>query len=365
MTSFVYWPYDEVSLEANIPGELTVRTPWMEATTSATPFNPAQVLRLKTKLNDKSLSADDIVLVNDFFKHFHHYPLAYILPSLKDEDGLDTHSLEDNANLDGNFDDIVTRILVLHADFDHAEAEKLLMTLSRQWFEWDHDAALHFANLETSIHPESVFSIARRYHLLELLANDRGRKIFSSIRKQGAQELRHAVARLVRQNHYVTEQCNHSLRPAIFIAQQAAPLVEEFMAAERGHDKILKKALLHLSVKAEDIAVSVQTKALMALLRYMAERNFLAFAMAVDAFERNNYEDIDPIAKLLIDGGFEKAAEFVNLHMKINDEGEHENIAQQFLRYMAPCDTDYVLEALRLMEILSVVMCSVSQSAEG
>jgi hypothetical protein len=201
--------------------------------------------------------------------------------------------------------------------------------------------------------------------LLELIMNDRGKEIFNSIKKRGAKEFHKAVARVLRQNHYVTEQCQQALRPALFIAQQAAPFIDEFMTAERGHDKILTKALLHLGAKPDDIEVTVQTKALMALLTYMAERNFLAFAMAVDAFERNNYEEIDPMAKLLIDAGFEKSADFINLHMKINDQGGHENVAQQFLRFMAPCDRAYALEALRLMELLSVVMCSVSKSAEG
>lgn len=365
MSSFTYWPYDEVSLDAKKPGELTIKTPWMEATTSLAPFHPAQVARLRSKLQDKTLSVDDIVLVNDFFKHFHAYPLAYILPTPKADLFLDKHELDDETNLTADFDEILFTIVTTRGGFSEQEAEELLTTISRTSFEWDHQVALDFAAINNRIHPESLFSIARRYHILELLANDRGKEIFNEIKKRGTQQFQKAVARLTRQNHYVTQNCQESLRPALFTAGRATSLLEEFMEAERGHDKILKKALMHLGFQPEDIEVSIHARALMTVLRYLAERNFLAFAMAVDAFERNNYEEVDPIAHLLVDGGFEKAADFLNLHMKINDSGDHENVAQQFLQFMALCDRTYGLEALRLMEILSVVMSAVSQSAEG
>lgn len=365
MSSFTYWPYDEVTLDAKHPGELTVKTPWLEATTSSAPFNPSNIARLKTKLHDRSLCADDLVLVNDFFRHFHDYPLTYILPTPKKAIGLDRHDIHDFSNLTTELDEVLFSVLIDNASFTRDEAERLLATLPRRVFEWDHEAALDFATLDGQVHPESIFSITRRYHLLELLTNDRGKNIFNNIRKRGAKAFRNGVARLLRQNHYVTEQCQESLRPAMMIAGQATPFVEDFMAAERGHDTIFKKALMHLGHNPDDIEVSLQTKALMTVLQYLAERNFLAFAMAVDAFERNNYEETDPIAKLLVDGGFEKSADFVNLHMKINDEGNHENVAQLFLQYMDLCDRSYALEAMRLMEVLSVVMSSVSQSAES
>ena len=98
------------------------------------------------------------------------------------------------------------------------------------------------------------------------------------------------------------------------------------------------------------------------LLKFCAERNFLAFSMAIDAFERSNCEEVDPMAQLLMHGGFHKAAEFINLHMKINDDGDHENVAQKFLAPMELCDRDYALEAIRLMEILSLVMSSMTKS---
>jgi hypothetical protein len=365
MSSFSYWPYDEVSLDAKVPGQLTVKTPWIKATTSSAPFNPVQLARLKTKLEDKTLGADDIVLVSDFFRHFHQYPLAYILPRLKMGELLDRHEIKDHHHVIASFGENLRTILIEHGGFTSGEIDQVLSLLPRMAFEWDTDAALDFATIDNRIHPESLFSIARRYHILELLTNDRGQEIFSDIKRQSGSEFVASVAHLVRQNHYVTEQCQASLEPAISLAGQASPLIEEFMAAERGHDKILKKALMHLGMKTEDIAVSVQTRALMAMLQYLAQRNFLSFAMAIDAFERNNYQETDPIAELLEKGGFDKAADFVNLHMLINDSGNHENVAPQFLQFMDLCSRDYGHEALRLMELLSVIMTTISRSAKN
>jgi hypothetical protein len=364
MHEFIYWPYDEVSLDINMPGTLVVRTPWMEATTSSLGFDSHELIALSNKLKENNLSGDDIVAVSDFFRHFHEYPLAYILPTKKAASGLDMHGIKDRTILHMSFESLLSTILAEGAlgglDVTIDEKDLLMERLSRRAFEWDVGAAIGFARFENRVHPESLLSVARRYHILELMDNDRGNDVFNNIKNLGEQEFTASVARIVRQNHYVTKYCMLALTPALSLAQKAKPVVDDFIKAERGHDKILEKALFHVGVSPKDIEVRLQTRALMAALYYVAGRNFLAFAMAVDAFERNNFEEIDPIAKLLIDKGFAKAGKFINLHMKINDQGSHDNIARQFLCSMDMCDAEYAEEALRLMEVLSVIMCSIT-----
>lgn len=349
--SFTYWPYDEVSIDAT-GEELNIMTPWLKASTSLIAFNKESVDRLSAKLGHKTLSAEDLPWVSDFFSHFEQFPLAYILPTNKNG-GLDLHGIKDSRLENMSFQEL---LLLTCPDI---KLDGLLKTRS---FEWDQQSALDFASFNDQIHPESLFSIARRYHILELITNDQGQEVFKDMSELKSEQYKNQVARIVRQNHYVTEHCQEALQPALDIAQSAAPLIKDFMAAERGHDKILKKALFHLGKAPEDVPVSAETCALMSTLKYLAGRNFLAFAMAVDAFERNNYEESDPIAKLLNEGGFSKAAEFINLHMKINDNGGHENVAIGFLESMALVDRAYALEALKLMEILSVLMTTISQS---
>jgi hypothetical protein len=101
----------------------------------------------------------------------------------------------------------------------------------------------------------------------------------------------------------------------------------------------------------------------MHLLEFCAHRNFLAFAIAIEMFERSNYDECDPMAQALKKGGFAKSADFINVHMKINDQGDHENIARTFLQFMDLCNRDYAREALRLAELLSLVMSRITISA--
>jgi hypothetical protein len=168
---------------------------------------------------------------------------------------------------------------------------------------------------------------------------------------------------MVRQNHYVTQQCRAALLPAAQLAGASRTEVEAFIKAEHGHDKILGVAMQALVADPEAVPVSTQTRALMRLLRFAAGRNFLAFAMAVDFFERSSYEETDPLAKLLGRGGFDKAARQINRHMEINDAGGHENVSFGFLEHMGPVPAAYALEALRLAELVTLVMNSVPAAA--
>jgi hypothetical protein len=168
---------------------------------------------------------------------------------------------------------------------------------------------------------------------------------------------------MVRQNHYITQRCRASLLPAIRTAQSAKPLVEAFIREENGHDRILEIALKSLVDDPESVPVSSQSKLVMHLLSWAGQRNFLGFAMAVDCFERSTYEDVDPLAQLLLKGGFEKAAKQVNRHKEINDAGEHENVACGLLRPMAPVSVPYATEALRIAELVTLAVNTVAQSA--
>lgn len=357
MSSYTYWPYDEVTLNKNHEANtISIQTPWLQATTSASLIADDNFSDLQNKLNQQLLTAADLHLVNNFFSHFDDYPFSYILPAPKSERALDKHGLIDENLLEQNLDDILSSL------FSHLNTRKLAALLSRCSWEWDAQAAILFASINGKVHPESLFSVARRYHLLELLSNDKGKEFFAqTVMAEKETYLRTAI-HIVRQNHYVTEKCQQALAPALQIAGQARELVSSFMKEEKGHDRILKKSLQHLGVEPENVAPSLQVQALMHLLEYIAGKNFLGFAMAIDAFERNNYEEVDPIAKLLIAGGYEKSADYLNRHMKINDNGGHENIAQSFLQHMDLCDEKYALEALRLMELVSLIMCQLSKN---
>jgi hypothetical protein len=82
--------------------------------------------------------------------------------------------------------------------------------------------------------------------------------------------------------------------------------------------------------------------------------------MLVDLFERSSYAGEDPLATLLKAGGYAESARFIDLHRQINDSGAHENVALSFLMGMAPVDSKYALEAMRLIELASTLFHFIS-----
>lgn len=362
----MYWPYDEVSLDVQLEhGTVAVKSPWLVATFPSEVLPLPELNELSSKLNQKQLGADHLPLVHAFFSHLEAYPFAYTLPARKLE-ATDQHILVDDTLLAGDMREVFTRIVALSQPFDadlsEGDVPALFSILPRTDWQWDSDAALSFAQLENGIHPESLFTVAKRYHLLEILNSDSGNDVFRDARTLSEADFRSVALTLVRQNHYVTQKCQRALEPAIGLAQNAAHLVQDFRDEEKGHDKLLERTLIAMGENAESIPVALQTRALMLLLEFCARRNFLAFSMAVDAFERSNYAEVDPLAELLRSRGLDEAAKYVNAHMNINDHGGHENIAKTFLAPMALCSEPYAREAMRLMELVSVVMCTVSSA---
>lgn len=368
MSKFLYWPYDEISLNVNEARDTVIlKCPWLEAKIPVTESNKTNLQILAGKFVNKQLTAADIGLVQWFFKDLAKYPLCYVLPTAKSQGPLDTHTPKDNRSFEGGVENVLAAVIgqtdASGKTLTTEDVAQALTKVNRTSFEWDLDSALAFARIEDKIHPESIFSVIRRFHLIEVLENDRGKEAFQFIEGLAPEDYRRAVSIVVRQNHYVTQKCQESLAPAASIAGQARPQVEHFLKEENGHDLILNAAMKTLVENPEDLPVSTQTKTLMHLLKYAASRNFLAFAMVVDFFERSSYEKIDPLAQLLKKGGFEKAARQVNRHMEINDAGEHENVAAGFLEAMAPCSVEYAREAVRIAEAVSLVMNSVTGSA--
>jgi hypothetical protein len=143
-------------------------------------------------------------------------------------------------------------------------------------------------------------------------------------------------------------------------AQHAEHEVAAFIQAERGHDKLLDRAVSALGHDASDVPLLNSALVLMEIFQKAGERNLLAFSMIVDIFERTSYNG-DPFAKMLKDGGAEKAAEHIDLHREINDSGGHENVAIDFLHAMKPVNEAYALEALKFCELATQVIHCISR----
>ena len=362
---FMYWPYDEVTLSTSADGKtLMIDTPWIQAKIpNEDPYREKFEI-LADKFSQQSLGGEDLPLINWFFSQLSEYPLCYILPSSKGEGDLDQHTTQDSKLLNLSMKELLATILKSSSDttFSQTDIDNVVKYMARTEWTWDTESAFAFSANQEKIHPESIFSVARRFHILDVLDNDQGTEVFAKISELKGDEFVKAAGKLVRQNHYVTQHCRGALLPAKQLGKKAGPMVESFMKQEDGHDLILGAAMKSFAGDPENIPATSSTKALMRLLGYAAGRNFLGFAMAVDFFERSNYRDVDPMAELLIKGGFDKAAKQINRHMEINDAGGHENVACKFLEFMDLTSKDYALEALRIAELTTVVMNSITSS---
>lgn len=360
MSNHTYWPYDEVSFGLSPETRvLSCKAPWLKIEVAIDDSEFSTISLITEKFHSQTISGNDVALVHSLMDRFQKFPVSYLLPSPKK--GNDIHASTGLLEKCPGLRQILAR--ALRDESLTTTVDEVLSFLSRENFEWDAEAALNFASVNGQIHPESLFSVARRYHLIDTIQNDKGEAVFSHTESLTPQERKQIVAILVRQNHFVTSRCQESLLPALALAQSSRTEVEDFIRAENGHDRILAMALKEITDTPELLPVAPTTICLMNLLKLTASTNFLAFAIAVDFFERSTYQESDPLAQLLVNAGFEKAAKQIERHREINDVGEHENVACEFLKPMQLCSADYALEALRLAETVSLVMNQVTSSA--
>lgn len=357
-----YWPYDEVELlwDESLPESIVISSPWLTVRANIDGADHQRVDRLVQKFSDQAIGLEDADDLNWFFSSFGKYPLSYLLPKERDERN-DTHVVESD---DLNFEDprnLLQSLLgqrSLSAEMKTALGRVAEDLSSKQWT-WDVDSALAFSRAASGGHdPESLFSISRRFHLLNDVECNRTGELLEYVKSLSARPelFAYASAMVIRQNHYITEQCESVLRAALPSSQGASEEVLEFMSAEAGHDQILRKALDSLNFNKDELPVLSSVVILMEVFRAIGQRNLLAFSMVVDVFERTSYKATDPVADLLHEGGASIAAEQLEAHRHINDAGGHENVAVGFLAHMKNVSGNYGGEAIRLAELLTLVI---------
>lgn len=362
MQNSLLWPYDEVRVDESDTG-VFLKAPWIEVSFDKTTENTEELTRLVQALSNPNLSLEGAQLVTEYFEPLEEHYLCYTLPTPLPS-GLDEHLSQSEVHDLSPQTFFATAVCASTqlSETEKAEILKRWEGTQYQW-SWDADAALGFASLGEKIHPQSLFSVARRYHLLSLMENDPGSSVFSKMAALPATEFKSAAALVLRQNHYVTRRCESALSPAQTIAGQAEPRVKAFMEEERGHDRILALGLESLGTKPELVPVADITRILMCLLEFAARKNFLAFAIAIDFFERRIYDRVEPLAVLLEQRGFPEAAKRLSAHKNINDAGEHHCAGRDLLEFMAACDPGYAREALKIAEAISFAMSQVVRSA--
>lgn len=363
------WPYDEVDLSyGQARHEFQLKAPWVVLKIRAAETEESRLGELAKKFQSRSLGPIDRGEMTWLLGSLSQFPIAYYLPRTVSEiPGEDLHEVMDPLLCE-----------VSPVGFFRKTIPKFLDTSKTLEFDewlWPHDEVLAFSKINSEdpscavnpltrlYDPYSLFSVARRFSLVAAAQQSESGVLFKGVGKlsHDREKYREACAHIVRQNHYVTEQCNSSLLPALDRAQGAKEMVNRFIRSEFGHDRLLLRAVQSLGYQPEDLKVVPAAMGLMALLKLSATSNFLAFALAVDIFERTSYGERDPLAQLLDSAGLNSAAKQIDIHKGINDSGAHENVALSFLSQMAPVSEIYAREALCFAEMISFMVQQVSR----
>lgn len=344
-----YWPYDEVTATRDSSSRFSFSTPWIKTNIDVEESDAETVAELAAKISSGNLAADDIGSLTWLFSGLTKFPLSYVLPEAPPTDG-DLHEVA-NSTLSSESPKAMAAQIAGELGCEKRSSE-IFGLFASEW-KWDVDSAMAFSRSGAGFDPLALFSVARRYHLLEAIEENKTEELNAHVRTLTGEAFHHAMALMVRQNHYVTQQCDAALRPSLSIAGKAAVHVSEFIRAESGHDKILNKALKLMNVEPEAVPVLPPVFFLMEIFRYVSGRNFLAFALVVDMFERSSYQEQDPLASLLEQGGLHQAARQIDVHREINDSGGHENVAAEFLSSMGAVSEEYAREAFHLAELVT------------
>jgi hypothetical protein len=347
MKSIRFLPYEELSIRHIQNNEYVVETPWLslkiEIDANSTMKQTLSAFEKKEfdKVNYESLS---------LFLEQMKLPFYYIIPSQKSsaEDGHANH----------------VPSLPIHVS--KKEFRKMLGlpdTNDLSEWQWDQNAILEFSKLADDQHsPESILSVVRRFHLLDCAENDKTGKLYNFVKNAqfNSSELDSILATIIYQNYYVTAECQNSLKPALAEAQNSKSALENFMQDEEGHDLLMLRALNSLNQKPENLFLAPATTHIMQLLKKSGEVNFLSFCLAVDFFEKPNFDQIDPLGDLLAFFGKTIAANCLQKHKNINDGGEHDAIALDLLAPMKAVSAEYAITAICIAEVLSDEMTSVT-----
>lgn len=344
----LFWPYDEVQISESAHSLFLLATPWLKFQFQVPEESRDDLLKVIDKLKSQSISPQDINLFDRVFASFAEYPVSYLLPR-QQPFGSDKHFIiRGKLNLNSPLD-LLNEII--------PGSKYINENLPLEWT-WDADVALEFSKTPEGFDPVSLFSVLRRFHLLNDLENNRTNKLFEYIMSMppDSTESKKASALVLRQNHYVTLRCEEVLSSALNLAQGAEENIRAFIQEENGHDKIIGRAISSLGIEPEQIQVSEVSVYLMDGFKFIGQKNLLAFSAVVDVFERTSYRKEDPFATVLKTGGFNKASKLVDAHREINDHGHHENVALAFLKNMKVVDEDYAREALRLAELNTMII---------
>lgn len=343
-------PYEELSIKSIDDGNYIIETPWLSRQIKINTSSHNPILKTLNAIATSNSKQIDHIVLSDFLKQL-NLPINYIAPA-ENLTATDIHSNENLKQFNTLTKSEFRNLLNLKSNHKNNE------------WNWDTDAILDFSKISTDQYsPQTILSIARRFHLLDCVENDKTYELYEYCKSPAMtnnSNIDEKLATIVYQNYYVTAMCQSSLSAAENSAQNAKSDLHNFMQDEDGHDLLMMRAVHSLQKQTDQIYLAQSTKNIMSLLKQSGQYNFLSFCIAIDFFEKPNFDETDPLADLLLFHQKIVAADCLQKHKNINDDGKHDSIALQFLKPMKPINRDSALFAIRLAEILTDEMTSVT-----
>jgi hypothetical protein len=362
------WPYDETRFERIDDSNWAVTSPWVKTRFEVPPDSLqaeflARFEQLRRAVDEGAaeLGLPELQAIEPVLEALKALPVSYLLPRA----GLTGAAPLAGPAIPGAA--LSTPISLLEYAAPELVAENpdfWSAHLPATWL-WSTDECFEFSRLSESpplCDPLSASTVLRRYFLLDSLERNRTKDLYAALDAEpaGSETLKRAVGLLVSLNHHVTLRCEPSIRPALDIAGPAEQAVLSFLDEEKGHDLLVGQAVKDLDPATLPARAPLSARALMKCLEGVARHSMLGLSAAVNLFERNIYEAEDPFARYLKKIGKPLAAAIFQKHRDINTEGEHENEADAFLDGMGPIGPEYLEQAGRWVELVTVVAHTVS-----
>lgn len=232
--------------------------------------------------------------------------------------------------------------------------------LASEW-QWDLEEIYKISAVEGSPYfdPLSVVSFLKG-KMLEIDAQGSHYRqglpgLLDELRKSDEAKFFAFMRTLIKQTHYITQHFQQysplSLKPFAHASEE----IKQFIAEERGHDKLMEASLGALGTSPEELDPFQEIVFLMEGFRKAAELSPLAFTLMIGFFEGENYGYSDPLADVLKASSKPKAGLGYERHFEINKSENHNQVINNLAEKLNLQTKNQVAFTTRLLELISAI----------
>ncbi len=291
--------------------------------------------------------------VQKFLKFFEEYNVYYIKP--RNNDSL--LSLTPGKEKLPNKQTLDSPINLIHWISDPYSLS-FEVELASEW-QWDLEEIYRISAVEGSTYfdPLSIVSFLKG-KMLEIDAQGSHYRqglpsLLEELRKSDEEKFFAFMRNLIKQTHYITQHFQQYSPLSLKSFAPAAEEIRQFIAEEKGHDKLMEASLGALGASPEELDPFQEVVFLMEGFREAAELSPLAFTLMVGFFEGGNYGYSDPLADVLKASSKPKAGLGYERHFEINKSEHHNQVINNLAEKLDLQTKNQVAFATRIVELIS------------